>query len=325
MTAGHERPSCSAEHGRPAGLGDRPAVLHVGYLRTSTTKHQRDLFLHHKDIAYLGKPYPTPVLMDLVYRVTGADSAFYDPASSRQVIENVLRETIVPNGRVVLLSDEVMLSRYSGDIGRFCRRMKNLFGDPKVMIVIRRQDELLLSWLFHEIKKPYRFPLKENLETVETEMHQSTSLLHHLDYAPICRTFAEVLGRDNLLVIPYELFKNDCRRYAQTLSDFMGIDADETYERLREGRVRNARQPRNKVAYYDFKQRYLPRWSESSLARFADLALAKLFLVTGMNARCVDEIEAKARTLCAERYAESNRTLSREFGLDLESFGYPGL
>lgn len=299
--------------------------LHVGFQRTGTSKHQRDLFLHHRDIAYFGKPYRTPVLLDLVYRIAGSDSSVYDPDAIREAMKQVVEEAGDVDGRVPLISDESMLGHRCIDTSVFCRRLVDLFGDPKVIIVVRRQDELLLSWLFHEIRKPNEKPLRENFDLLVEESHTHKSLLHHLDYGSICRAFADHVGNKNVLVIPYELFKDDPKAYAYRLSDFMGIDREETFERLSGGRIRNARQPANKVAYFDFKQRYLPGWGKGTVGRYADLLFSKLFLLTGLNARNVADIEARARAFCRERYANSNRVLSDHFGLDLKSFGYPGL
>ncbi|MEJ2374191.1 MAG: sulfotransferase domain-containing protein [Pseudolabrys sp.] len=299
--------------------------LHVGFQRTSTSKHQRDLFLHHKDIAYFGKPYKPPVLLDLVYRIAGSDSSLYDLDAIRAAMIQVVEEMGGVSGRVPLISDESMLGYRCVDTPVFCRRLIDLFGDPKIIIVVRRQDELLLSWLFHEIRKPNEKPLQENLDLLVEEAHTHKSLLHHLDYGAVCRTFAECVGNENLLVIPYELFKHDPNTYARELSKFMGIDREETLERLSDGRIRNARQPENKVAYFDFKQRYLANWGKGRFGRNVDLVLSKLFLLTGVNTRHVRDIETRARAFCRERYAHSNRAFSDDFGLDLKSFGYPGL
>ena len=312
----------AAAQRRLKGAEDHPAILHVGYERTATTTHQRQVFSKHMDIAYLGKPYPATMIKDLVYRFTSADSAIFDLPATREALETALTDIVVPNGRVLTLSEEAILGPYTIDTRVLCRRLVALFGDPKVVVTIRRQDELLVSWLFHVIKKRYARPLGWTLKSLDSESHMSTSLFHWLDYASICRVFADELGRNNLLVVPYEMFTSDLSGYAQTLSAFMGIAQDETRRLLGSSSVSNQRQADASVAYFDFRSRYLPSGVKTPAV---DALLTKMFGLAGFNAGHVDEIAARARTLCATRYGESNRALADSFGLDLRNYGYPGL
>ena len=306
---------------RPKGAEDHPAVVHVGYVRTATTTHQRQIFSKHKDIAYLGKPYPAPVIKDIVYQFTSTDSAIFDLPAARSALEKVLAEVVIPNKRVPVLSDEAILGPYSVDTPVLCRRLIALFGDPKVVITIRRQDELLISWLFHVIKKRYARPLAWMLKSLGRESHLSTGLLHYLDYASICRVFADELGRENLLVIPYELFTSDQVKYTEMLSAFMGVDQEETRRLLEPSSVSNQRQHSAGVAYFDFRSRYLPTAVQTPSI---DSLLIKIFGVTRFNAHHDGDIAAEARALCTRQYAQSNRLLAEAFGLDLKSYGYPG-
>jgi hypothetical protein len=307
---------------RLKGAEDHPAILHIGYVRTATTTHQRQVFSKHRDIAYLGKPYPAAVIKDIVYQFVSADSAIFDRAATRAALEAVLADRVVPNGRVVAISEEAILSPYTVDTRVLCRRLIALFGDPKIVITIRRQDELLVSWLFHVVKKPYARPLEVTLDLLESESHASTSLLHYLDYAAIIQVFVEELGRDNVLILPYELFRSDKTEYAAVLSTFMGIDSAETQRLLADSAVSNQRQGKAKVAYFDFKSRYLP---PGVMMPWLESRLKKLFARAGLNADHVSKIAARAQALCAERYAQSNRVLAELYGLDLRSYGYPGL
>lgn len=308
--------------GRLKGAEDHPAILHVGYERTATTTHQRQVFSKHKEIAYLGKPYPVPVIEHLVYEFTSADSAIFDLPVTRRALEEVLAKVVVPNGRVLALSEEAILGPYTVDTRVLCERLMGLFGDPKIVITIRRQDDLLISWLFHVIKKNNARPLSKTLKLLDKESHLSTSLLHYLDYAAICRALASAVGQENLLVIPYELFKSDRAKYAQMLSAFMGIDAKETQRLLESSSISNQRQDDASVAYFDFRSRYLAGEVQTPTI---DSVLAKLFGLAGFNANGVKEVAARAEALCATRYERSNRMLAEAFGLDLRAYGYPGL
>ncbi len=307
--------------GRLAGASDRQAVLHIGYQRTATTTHQQQLFSRHKDIAYLGKPYPDKTIRDIVYRLVGADSSIFDLAVTRAALERVVTETVVPRGRVLMLSDEAMLSPYIGDTNVVCSRLLATFGDPKVLITIRRQDDLLISYLFHMIRKRYSRPLDVELREIESYGDISMSVLHFFDYSPVCRAFADALGRGNVLVIPYELFQSDCAEYSRRLSNFMGIGADETLSLLDNAIVSNQRQSESNAAYFDFRARYFPAGVNTPRL---DENLTRLFGRFGFSAGRVNEVAERARHLCANRFAESNRQLSEAFMLDLKTFGYPG-
>lgn len=309
----------NAQAKRLAGAQTAPAVVHVGYRRTATTTHQNQIFNKHKDINYLGKPYPSDAIRYRLRYMVYGDSVFFDPQATRDELEKALQTK--PQGRVLTISDEAMTWEGRVDTRILCRRLIELFGDPKVVIVVRRQDELLFSWLSLNIKKEYSLPLKLRLQRLENNTRTATSLLDYLDFAPICRVFVEMLGSKNVLVVPFELFRSDCRRYSETLSDFMNIDRDETFRLLRESRVMNSRESSDKIAYYDLKRRLLPKLNMPMV----DETVGRLISLAGINARHVDDIETKVRALCTERYEQSNRALSENFDLDLQSFGYPGL
>jgi hypothetical protein len=308
--------------GRLAGATAHPAVVHVGYERTATTTHQRQLFSRHKDIAYLGKPYPDPATWDLVYRFAGADSALFDVTATRAELETIVSEKVAPGERILTLSDEAILGPYCGDTRVLCQRLLGLFGDPKIVITIRRQDDLLISWLFHTIKKQYSRPIEFAFREMEAYFDNSTSLLHFLDYAPICRSFVELLGKENVLILPYELFRSDLANYAQTLSSFMGIEAGETHRLLSAAMVSNERLKDAGVAYFDFRARYFP--SDLKTPRL-DEALIRIFGWSGFNAGHVGAVVARIQAICAERFAQSNRRLADASGLDLQAYRYPGL
>jgi hypothetical protein len=258
----------------------------------------------------------------LVYRFAGADSALFASAAIREELERTIAERNMPADRVFMLSDEAMLGPYCGDSRVFCRRLKEIFGDPKVLITIRRQDELLISWLFHMVGKRYARPMWPMLGELEAYADNTTSLIHYLDYDAICRMFAEEIGRDNLLILPYELFATKRSEYAARLSAFMNIDAAETLRLLDAAVASNQRQKDASAAYFDFRARFFP--SDIKTPRLDDL-LMKMFDRFSLNAQRMDLVRAKVRDLCNTRFGDSNRRMADNFSLDLRAYRYPGL
>ena len=111
-------------------------IVHMGYVRTSTTMHQRYVFARHGNIHYLGKPFSNEKVMKAFRDLSCRDTATFDEKESYRI----LRESAVPRAKssvsCVLLSDEIMLSQLSTDIDVVLGRLRSAFGEIKVLLTV---------------------------------------------------------------------------------------------------------------------------------------------------------------------------------------------
>src|ERR1044071_9351305 len=123
--------------------------IHVGMPKTGTTFLQEKCFQNLRGLHYVHttnySPIPRQGFMDLLRRIVYTNPAFYDLQSAKEEA-NKLLETV--NEETVLISWE----RLFGDMFKnyfdnfyITNVLKALFPTAKIIMIIRRQDELLDS------------------------------------------------------------------------------------------------------------------------------------------------------------------------------------
>lgn len=290
----------------------RAVAIHPGFVKTATSTLQRHVFPNHADIAYLGLPGPTPELEWAVRHLCQADSVHYERARIEAAFAAAL--AAAPAGRVAVISYENFALYESKDKGLVAQRLKELFPEARLLFTIRRQEDLVVSWYFTKlrvrIKRKAFIPFEEWYWSEGRESHQS--IHDDLRYGRTIGLYAELFGRENVHVVPFELLKQSAAGFAAGCAQAIGVDAGR-FEELLAGKRENASMSQR---YFDFWRRFghfLPRklvrkWSRS------------MAMHEGSTARVA--LPAAVRADIGKLVAEDNRSLAAMFGLDLEKLGY---
>jgi len=246
-------------------------------------------------------------------------------------MRELLAECKLMKSGVPVLSQE----RLSGhpDTGGFdsediCVRLSQVFDSPKIFIVIREQKSLIsacyIDYLvmggtksLHDYMNPacYRSP----------RFRKRFFMFHHL-----ISMYQEVFGKENVLVLPYEMFRDEPAIYFQKLGSFSGVVIPDSLPVNYKVNVRVNTFLESKLRYLNWfvkrgslYERY-PFYMGKSVKKFARSMKRKLGEVLPAaienreKARHKYDIEQQVGDL----YRESNLKSSELIGIDLVKYNY---
>ncbi|GAB2730450.1 hypothetical protein [Halomonas garicola] len=173
--------------------------LHVGWSKTGTSAIQLQLQLQQDDLLQKGILYPQSLQWPdhshhpfaLSFKGSGAYQSDMTP---EQALEKLRLEMVSSPAENVLLSSE--LSPFYFNNPRFSAFVSEHFSRVVVIFTIRAQSELLLS-LFNQLVKDPNVRYGASLFTLAMRN------IHWLNFYQNIRQWSDVVGRENIMVIPY--------------------------------------------------------------------------------------------------------------------------
>ncbi len=193
--------------------------IHIGYHKTASTWLQVCVFP-----SLAGVRYGDPLLENLVTNLsTASDRAFF-AEGFRSVLRQVEGMSLGP----LLLSYEGLSgSLWDGtDVGfRNAARLRSLMPGGRIMVVVRRQDEMLRSVHAQYVNEGGTRSLQA---FVEGGVEGSRFSLRLLEYDRLVGYYVDLFGRDRVWVVPYEHLRANRDRFLGDLCEF--LDAQLTAE-----------------------------------------------------------------------------------------------
>ncbi len=297
-------------------FGDR-VVIHIGYHRTGSTLLQDHVF-PAMALNLVRKPRAG-------YILHGAD---FDPQRFRSDIAQGLA---IDPARPTMITHEILSGAPEGGPRerrlRTATRLAEAFPDAKILVVIRRQFDFVLSIYAYRvlIRGTERRSLDQYLADHEVE------LLSSLEYDDLIGTYIDQFGAERIRVIPFEQLGESPEAFVGNIAGFVGVPTpDLQLRRINEStrseriieinrllnapidltlgilRRRGAQRLYTRVArpYFELKDRVLNPWLRKRAGtRALELPLEWTQRVT-------------------PRLAASNRRLEALTGLDLARYGY---
>lgn len=234
---------------------------HLGFPKTATTALQTHVFPNLNEINYLGWYY----LLDraeknrrnnliVKLRDLATWSAAIEKAYPKDYFPNMISE-IYPcacfENMDLLISDEGLISaglvpQMKGGQVKFRNVLegieltKNLCRsagyDAKYILVLREQAELVESVFAEAYAKLNAYlGIKDPAEylNIISSTYRSGEPGALLQYDQLIGRIAAIVGKDNLLVLPYEMLKDNLDGFASSLCRFMEVDSRHTFENIR--------------------------------------------------------------------------------------------
>lgn len=235
----------------------------------------------------------------------------------RSYFEAAIRPLIEAGDKSVVISNEQLTQTERMNRTMVARRVRTLFGDCRIVVVIRHQLTWLESMYFWDFGKGHvRGSFETYLFLNWRGPRSGLGNARFIDYASLTKSYADVFGHKNVGVFLFEELGKDPRDFARRLCRFIGIDeeegaktVDETSEMARMSRIQ----------YLRVKHGIVPH---ARLSRLLPPALDTLIQkVGGQPKRAKASPEWVGRV--EDSYRESNRRVAQEYGLPLEEFGYP--
>jgi hypothetical protein len=288
--------------------------IHVGIVKAASTTLQMSVFNRHEEIKYVGTPFSDR--QDL--RAFFLRMAMGDETSNWQSDLNMYREKYVlpfqGQAKPLVMSYDQLCRLDRANRKVVAERLKLLVGNAKIIIVLRDQ----LDWLVSHFIFEQGNAVKVGFDDFMTHRWQNSlsGYRHFLNYQNFVQSYADVFGKENIGIFPFEELTRDTAMFSKRLFDFIGVDSEIGYRLLTEN-VRKARP--SQLQYIRARWGLVP-----------DIALGKLIPkpIHKMINRVVGEraqinISDDWRQEVEAYYAPTNRQLADNYGLDLAKFGYP--
>jgi len=233
--------------------------------------------------------------------------------------------------------------------------LKDLFPAARIILVVRKQDELVESIYKQALQSGYYQRLDSFLNYRNKAFQDAGDYLgqpnldvKQLDLHRYVKSYVACFGRQNLLVLPYELLRLDQEEFLDKLFAFLEVEP--FYP------IHNGRENRSYSWMSSHLALWLNRfaWAEGDGSRFLQFIPNKpfsSFLKGAPTGRPFDKtlrainrsltlrhllqdgldkvvytnrtlISARKRAMILALHQESNSNLDREFDLDLHRFGY---
>lgn len=310
-------------------------ILHIGYPKTGTKALQYYYFPNINEIKYLGKPVMDNKLRKIIeLDILQQDEIQFNETKIKQGLKSVLAK--YSGHDKYLISDErFIFSRYNNpDRLLIARRLRTLFGNAKILIVIRNQFSFIKSIYIQSIKSGLFLSFGKFLDYF---LNNYPTFIYLLNYYDMIKYYKELFGKDNVYVFCYEYFKEEPKKFISDISKVLDVD----YMQFENKYVNKSFSlvAMNFKRLFNYIIRYgLGKPHFSSLARKAGENVNKknvLYIykvVTNILAEKFDSLfklksnlkfSLKHKEIIISLYSNQNKKICREYGLNLSQYKYP--
>lgn len=231
----------------------------------------------------------------------------------------------------VLSHERLSGNPHSGwfDASIVAERLKKSFPDARIFIVVREQNSMILSLYFQYLKKGGSFSLNKYLGT-KYDGKRPYFTPGPLRYSTLVNRYQSLFGRENVLVLPFELFRSSPADFLERLGTFTELQIDlnsldieaKTHQRSMEFATYHLRSL-NRFAAKTSLNNYSPLGSSGG-QWLTDSAVKILDGLTpgGLNRSMTNKMKKTIETWSGDQFKEDNQKLSELMGMDLSEFGY---
>jgi hypothetical protein len=304
-------------------------VIHIGFPKTGSTTLQNHLFAKHSQIQFLGKPYADEEFKRQMHRLIMEESTIYDPAPLKEYLEAFTVEDA--GKKIIAVSDEIMVSVSKvRDKGIVAQRLKEVFGECKILVNIRNQFEILKSTYINGCRLLTTVPGKYRGRFVGFEDWleysyeiRSRSHIANFDYWNTIDFYCRLFGEENVLVQAFEEFVRQKEAYVETLTAFLDIDKTEAMDLLQNAHD-NPRMEQSRLDFEHLVGNRVPIGKNRVLYKAAGLyrSMARIW-GKGEPKKAKVIIPGHWKQKINETYRDGNQKLMQKYKLPLEDYGYP--
>jgi len=225
--------------------------LHIGYPKTATTTLQNNLFPNHLELIYLrNKDENLSFMSDVFF---ARENSFKRSINSYK--NELLKKTNKSKLNKFVYSEESLTSFsmffrfqprpyiWTVEPNSIARKLHisfsqtGVFDTVKILVTIRRQDEMLKSmyaqvynFVFKKFSMTNNFRKFLNYSLFENE---KGGIIDSLFYNDVVMEYEKLFGKENICVLVFEELKEDSRKYIKKLCDFMNIDSASAIELIK--------------------------------------------------------------------------------------------
>ena len=306
-------------------------MVHIGYPKTGTTWMQ-ECVLNNQALGFASRFTKKQLLEWLVF----PHPLDFDAKECRGRFEQTLTE-LQRAGLIPVISRERLSGcPYSGgyDSREIAERLKSVFPEAKVLMVIREQKRMILSTYKQYVKIGGACSVADYLRPA-TSLGRRIPLFDfdHFKYHRLINCYIDLFGRANVLALPYELFAvapEDFVRhillFCELESKLGGLD-DLPYERkLNEAFSASSTLLKRRLNGLIVGDSEVQPWTLLPVAANARVRAVMRRVGHAMprafESNCDRRLQRQIADLVEDRYRESNLETARLLNTDLAQYGY---
>lgn len=297
----------------------REVYLHIGVMKTGTTALQSSVFPKCPELSYFGKPLrPLAHAIRAITTMAEEEWARAEP----QILAEISRAFEGAAPRVLLSEEEFSIGgEVDSDANRavIAARLKGLFPDATILLVIRNQFDALRSLHAYVMGMSSRYQsFSAWLEHHETSTVEGRGL-DVFDYAKLVQIYAALFPRHRIRVLRYEDMSGDYTLFATQLAAALDLSPSSLASiPIHRTNVRPSLRRVKMIQWGRRNPRLIP-----VLSRLPKPILDHLesFMDSGAPIASTYSVGERARLVA--RYGPSNAWLSEFLNVDLEAHGYP--
>lgn len=335
--------------------------IHIGFPKSASTTLQADFFSKHPALHHLGWIHRkadgaiVDYIDETINKAIEIDirckrDLIYDKKIISQAFEkHFATADSDPAKKLVGISFEAFsyTDMNDVDVTQKAERLKNIFGaDTKIIIVIREQRAIVKSFYSNCVQVGYYKSYKKFIEYLL--LYRFRSVISDFMYFNLYQLYSSLYNPKNILILPFELLKQDANAFQKKLCDFLEIDyLALPFTKANEGHSGKSIQYNRLLNYFRrhnlgnpymtevYSYRYSPYFnhelqiempkagltSQKRLQKNIDLSqkLGKLIpFVPALDYGVIENFKESFHEL----FAQQNKQLSSELGLDLAQYGY---
>jgi hypothetical protein len=309
-------------------------IVHIGYYKTGSSWLQKHFFSGDprtglRTIGKVGADHPARRLV----RVRPFE---FDAATCRAWFEPLL-EPVKADGLMPVVSFERLAGHpcsggYDGK--EIAHRLKEVFPEARILIVIREQRSIIVSTYKQYVKGGGPGTLRQFLEPpTSTSMRVPGFDFRHFEYEHLLRHYRSLFGPEIVLTLAFEQFVREPADFVAEIGRFAGLPVSgELLDSLPfEARVNPAfsaaktevRRRRNRLVRSELNPApLLESRPLKRLTRFTESTGFEALVPDRLAARKEASLRRAVAEIVGDRYAESNRATAELTGIDLGGYGW---
>jgi hypothetical protein len=317
-------------------------LAHIGYYKTGTTWLQKHVFGRtdrgFAPVSIGRESTPKKAAKQFgayLYRdERGRQLSSFDIDTERA--RTFLSQAAPDPDQAYVVSDERLTGYFfaNGPDGKsIADRLVSIAPGAKVLITVRRQADMILSCYLQYLKRGGTLTLK----TLITERHDDRLPLfspHFFEYHHAAQYYSKLFGRENVVVLPYELFSTEPEKFLRLIYGHAEVNFDPHANSFRFGQRENTSE---KMAAYIALRPFSRLFHRGSLNLYPRSPLgSRGRQAYQLSCKGISRLTSTRRELSVrkglqetisryvpqEGFLESNQILQNQCPVDLTAFGY---
>jgi len=300
---------------------DSRLLIHVGYHKTGSTFVQNAILKNDQ----LGFHSPWSH-QDYIEELIICNPFVFTSDRARQFFQPEIEKAWQNNHLPVITHEMLSGNPWKGGYSSrtTAERLKDTFPEGKVLIVIREQLSMLLSFYKHRVRHNLTASVDRYLQPAPSRSGFEPLLrLEYLEYHWLIDCYQALFGKHNVLVLPYEMLRANKSMFLSKISDFSGRDIPRD---LSQGVINPG---------YSGLTIYIKRWTNMLSPRYPQAHIPKIQKINNQVMYRINnlipkklgkyfdsQLLKKIDKNVGDFYRVSNHKTANMTGLDLNAYGY---